>query len=62
MNLLIEVERGDLDRERVSIMEAEAENLKKIKSIENEILQVVSTAGSDLFDDDKVTDALSKSR
>ena len=52
MNNLIEVEREDLDRKRLTLMEEHAENMKKLKVVEEEILQIVSNAGSDILEDD----------
>ncbi|OHT04040.1 Dynein heavy chain family protein [Tritrichomonas foetus] len=58
MNSLIEVEREDLDRKRINLMEANAENMMKLKQIEQEILDIVSKAGQDLLDDDVATETL----
>ncbi|OHT17559.1 Dynein heavy chain family protein [Tritrichomonas foetus] len=62
LNNLIEVEREDLDKKRIQIMEASAENAKKIKEIEQEILQIVSNAGSDILDDDAAIDTLTRAQ
>ena len=62
LNNLIEVERSDLDKERVRIMEANAENVKKLKEIEKEILAIVSNAGSDILDDDVAIDTLTRAQ
>ncbi|EAY14656.1 Dynein heavy chain family protein [Trichomonas vaginalis G3] len=58
LNNLIEVERHDLDEKRLEIMEASAANIKKLKDIEKEILNIVSNAGSDILDDDKAIKTL----
>ena len=58
MNNLIEVEQEDLDKLRIEIMEKNASNTKKLKEIENEILQIVSNVGSDILDDDNATNTL----
>ena len=58
LNNLIEVERADLDKKRIQIMEASAENIKKLKQIEKDILAIVSNAGSDILDDDKAITTL----
>ncbi|OHT14597.1 Dynein heavy chain family protein [Tritrichomonas foetus] len=60
LNNLIEVERADLDKKRIQIMEENAENTKKLKEIENEILEIVSTAGENILDDDNAIDTLQK--
>ena len=60
LNNLIEVERQDLDRQRIQIMEENAENTKKLKEIENEILVIVSTAGEHILDDDNAIDTLQR--
>ena len=52
MNNLIEVEREDLDCKRLQLMEDNAENTRKLKEVEEEILQIVSNAGSDILSDD----------
>ncbi|EAY21612.1 Dynein heavy chain family protein [Trichomonas vaginalis G3] len=62
LNNLIEVERSDLDEKRVKIMEASAANTKKLKEIENEILNIVSNAGSDILDDDNAIKTLQKAQ
>ena len=58
LNNLIEVERQDLDQKRIKIMEENAENTKKLKQIENEILVIVSTAGENILDDDNAINTL----
>ena len=58
LNNLLEVEREDLDRKRISIMESNAENFKKLKEAENEILRIVSNAGDDILDDDNAVQTL----
>jgi len=58
MNNLIEVERQDLDHKRVLLMEANAENTRQLKNIEEEILQIVSNAGSDILNDNNAIDTL----
>ena len=58
MNSLIEVEREDLDRKRIMLMEANAENTLKLKQIEQQILDIVSKAGEDLLDNDIATETL----
>jgi len=62
MNNLIEVERDDLDKKRLQIMEANAANIKKMKEVEEEILQIVSNAGSDILDDDNAIDTLQRAQ
>jgi hypothetical protein len=62
MNNLIEVERVDLSAKRVSIMEETAENTKKLKLVEEDILQIVSNAGSDILDDDTAIDTLKRAQ
>ena len=62
MNNLIEVEQEKLDKMRIAIMEANAENMKKLKDVEKEILEIVSNAGSDILDDDKAIDTLKKAQ
>ena len=62
MNNLIEVERDDLDKKRIQIMEANAANTKKLKEIEDEILQIVSNAGSDILDDNVAIDTLQRAQ
>ncbi|EAY14826.1 Dynein heavy chain family protein [Trichomonas vaginalis G3] len=52
MNNLIEVEREDLDGKRLQLMEEQAENTRRLKEVEEEILQIVSNAGSDILSDD----------
>jgi hypothetical protein len=62
LNNLIEVERGDLDKKRIALMEANAENTRKIKEIEKEILQIVSNAGADILEDDAAIDTLTRAQ
>lgn len=62
MNNLIEVERDDLDRKRIQIMETNAINIKKLKEVEDEILQIVSNAGSDILDDDNAIETLQRAQ
>ncbi|OHT12762.1 Dynein heavy chain family protein [Tritrichomonas foetus] len=62
MNNLIEVEQEELDKMRISIMEKNAINTKKLKDVENEILQIVSNAGSDILDDDTAIDTLKRAQ
>jgi hypothetical protein len=62
LNNLIEVEREDLDRKRIAIMEANAENTKKLKEVELEILAIVSNASGDILDDDAVIDTLTRAQ
>ena len=62
MNNLIEVERDDLDKKRIQIMEANASNTKKLKEIEEEILQIVSNAGSDILEDDTAIETLQRAQ
>ena len=62
LNNLIEVEREELDRKRIAIMEANAENTQKLRDIEKEILQIVSNAGSDILDDDVAIDTLTRAQ
>ena len=62
MNNLIEVERVDLDEKRIQIMEANAANVKKLKEIEDEILQIVSNVGGDILDDDNAIDTLERAQ
>ncbi|OHS93276.1 hypothetical protein TRFO_11887 [Tritrichomonas foetus] len=62
LNNLIEVEREDLDKKRIQIMEANAENVKKLKEIEVEILAIVSNAGDDILDDDVAIDTLTRAQ
>ncbi|KAK8888098.1 hypothetical protein M9Y10_039159 [Tritrichomonas musculus] len=62
MNNLIEVERDDLDKKRIQIMEANAANTKKLKEVEDEILQIVSNAGSDILEDDTAIETLQKAQ
>ena len=59
---MIEVEREDLDKKRIQIMEANAENTKKLKEIESEILAIVSNAGDDILDDDVAIDTLTRAQ
>jgi len=58
LNNLIEVEREDLDKKRIQIMEASAENVRRLKQIEADILRIVSNAGSDILDDDAAINTL----
>ncbi|OHS98393.1 Dynein heavy chain family protein [Tritrichomonas foetus] len=58
LNNLLEVEREDLDKKRITIMESNSENIKKLKEIENEILKIVSNAGNDILDDDNAIQTL----
>ena len=62
MNNLIEVERNDLDKKRIAIMEENATNMKKLKETEDEILQIVSNAGSDILDDDNAIETLQRAQ
>ena len=62
MNNLIEVERKDLDTKRIEIMEANATNMKKLKEVEAEILQIVSNAGSDILEDNKAIETLQRAQ
>ena len=62
LNNLIEVEREDLDKKRIEIMEASAANTKKLKEIEIEILNIVSNAGSDILDDDNAIMTLQRAQ
>ncbi|OHT09102.1 Dynein heavy chain family protein [Tritrichomonas foetus] len=62
MNNLIEVERDDLDKKRIAIMQANAENTKKLKETEDEILHIVSNAGSDILDDDNAIETLQRAQ
>jgi hypothetical protein len=41
-------------------MEPNSENVRKLKDLENEILQIVSNAGSDLLDDDLALNTLTR--
>ncbi|KAK8866475.1 hypothetical protein M9Y10_009438 [Tritrichomonas musculus] len=58
LNNLLEVEREDLDKKRISIMESNAESFKKLKEIEVDILKIVSNAGDDILDDDNAIQTL----
>jgi hypothetical protein len=62
MNNLIEVEQQELDRMRILIMETTAENMKRLKDVEAEILRIVSNAGSDILDDDSATETLQRAQ
>jgi hypothetical protein len=62
LNNLIEVEREDLEKKRLAIQEANAENTKKIKEVEQEILQIVSNAGSDILNDNTAIDTLTRAQ
>ncbi|KAK8861158.1 hypothetical protein M9Y10_012853 [Tritrichomonas musculus] len=62
MNNLIEVEQEDLDRKRIEIMEANAENMKKLRQVEEDILQIVSNAGADLLEDNSAIDTLTRAQ
>ncbi|OHT05113.1 Dynein heavy chain family protein [Tritrichomonas foetus] len=62
MNNLIEVEQEELDRKRIAIMEANAENMKKLKQVEEDILQIVSNAGADLLEDNAAIDTLNRAQ
>jgi hypothetical protein len=62
MNNLIEVERDDLDRKRLQIMEANAINTKKLKEVEDEILHIVSNTGGDILDDDTAIETLQRAQ
>ena len=62
MNNLIEVEQEELDRKRIAIMEANAENMKKLKQVEEDILQIVSNAGADLLEDNNAIDTLTRAQ
>ncbi|OHT16390.1 Dynein heavy chain family protein [Tritrichomonas foetus] len=62
LNNLIEVEREELDKKRIAIMEANAENTQKLREIEKEILQIVSNAGSDILNDDLAIDTLTRAQ
>jgi hypothetical protein len=43
-------------------MEASSENTRKLKEVENEILQIVSNAGSDILDDDLAINTLTRAQ
>jgi hypothetical protein len=60
LNNLIEVEREDLDRKRISIMESNAANSVKLKQIEVDILAIVLNAWSEILDGDSALDTLQK--
>jgi hypothetical protein len=60
LNNLLEVEREDLDRKRISIMESNAANSVKLKQIEADILAIVSNAGAEILDSDSALDTLQK--
>ncbi|EAY20056.1 Dynein heavy chain family protein [Trichomonas vaginalis G3] len=62
MNNLIEVERDDLDKKRIQIMEANAQNMMKLKEVEAEILQIVSNVGGDILEDDKAIETLQRAQ
>lgn len=62
MNSLIEVERDDLDKKRVSIMESNAENTNKLKQLEGQILQIVNNAGEDILSDDNAINTLTSAQ
>ncbi|OHT13633.1 Dynein heavy chain family protein [Tritrichomonas foetus] len=62
INNLLEVEKSDLEKMRVSLMEAKAENMKKLKDIEDEILQIVSNASGDILDDDTAIETLQRAQ
>jgi len=63
LNNLIEVERDDLDKKRIQILEANSENLRKLKEIEDEILRVVTGVdGNDILEDDKALLVLSSAQ
>ncbi|EAY07015.1 Dynein heavy chain family protein [Trichomonas vaginalis G3] len=62
MNSLIEVERDDLDKKRVSIMESNAENTNKLKTLEGQILTIVNNAGEDILSDDNAINTLTSAQ
>ena len=62
LNNLIEVEREELEQQRLAILEANAENTRKLREVEAEILQIVSNAGSDILDDDLAINTLARAQ
>ena len=62
LNNLIEVEQEDLDKKRIEIMEANAENAKRLKKVEKDILDIVSGSGSDIFDNDNAINTLQEAQ
>ena len=62
INNLLEVEKADLEKMRINLMESKAENVKKLKDIEDEILQIVSNASGDILDDDTAIETLQKAQ
>ena len=62
LNNLIEVEQEDLDKKRIEIMEANAENAKRLKKVEKDILDIVSGSGSDILDNDNAINTLQEAQ
>lgn len=62
LNNLLEVEKSELDKKRIQIAESNAENFKRLKAIEVEILSIVSNVGSNILDDDNAVDTLQASQ
>ncbi|KAK8896419.1 hypothetical protein M9Y10_014318 [Tritrichomonas musculus] len=62
INNLLEVEKSDLEKMRINIMEAKAENMKKLKQAEDEILMIVSNSAGDILDDDTAIETLQKAQ
>ena len=62
LNNLIEVEQEDLDKKRIQIMEANAENAKRLKQVEKDILDIVSGSGSDILDNDNALNTLQEAQ
>jgi hypothetical protein len=57
-NALFEVEREDLDRKRVQLMESSPEYCRRLHEIEGDILTVISNAGRDALEDTATIDSL----
>ncbi|EAY21562.1 Dynein heavy chain family protein [Trichomonas vaginalis G3] len=60
LNTMIEVEKSDLDKKRIQLMESNAENIAKLNETELEILKIVSDSeGKDILADDSAIETLS---
>jgi hypothetical protein len=62
MNNLIEVEQLELERMRVALMEANAENTKLLQDVETAILAIVSNPSSDILNDNTAIETLQKAQ
>jgi dynein heavy chain len=62
LGIVVEKEKPELEEERSRLVVTSAENARKLKEIEDEILQVLATSGAAILDDQKAIEILSASK